>query len=62
MFMSGMVSLSIIAVMGCVLDAGVLCDKALMLRDTCICHNTSVILHELCNIYTHLKWAALLEV
>jgi hypothetical protein len=27
-------SLNIAAVMGCVLDAGFLCDKALMLRDT----------------------------
>jgi hypothetical protein len=32
--MSVMMSLSITAVMGCVLDAGFLCDKALMLRDT----------------------------
>jgi hypothetical protein len=32
--MSGMMSLSITSVMRCVLDAGFLCDKALMLRDT----------------------------
>ena len=33
MCVSGMMSLSITSVMGCVLDAGFLCDKALMLRD-----------------------------
>lgn len=64
--MSGMMSLSITSVMGCVLDAGFLCDKALMLRDaikgTRVYHSTSVNSHELCNIYTHLKWAALFEV
>jgi len=32
--MPGMMSLSFTSVMGCVLDAGFLCDKALVFRDT----------------------------
>jgi len=55
MCMSGMMSLSITSVMGCVLDAGFLCDKALVFRDTIkgthVCAITLHSIHVNCVIF-----------